>query len=180
MRLTSAAGVVALALLGTVILLMRLRDPARKSEPKQGLPSTNEPSTQAAPVSQAAQAEAPYLGSAAATSDSRLPPTSSAQGEASIMARLHELGETDPALSLELAREGNARYLQGPGAAERGWVICKSLTNLERFDEAREEAKKVVKQFPGTSWAMDVTAHILIHPGTHPSERGSGKKYELQ
>lgn len=96
------------------------------------------------------------------------------------MRQLHDLGETNPLLSLKLAREGNARFPQGPGAAERGWIICKALTNLERFDEAREEAKVMVKQFPGTSWAMDLTAHILIHPGTHPSERGFGKKYELE
>ncbi len=96
------------------------------------------------------------------------------------MAKLHELGELNPTLSVQLAREGNERYPSGAGAAERGWIICKSLTNLERFDEARAEAKLMVQQYPGTSWANDVTKHILINPGTHPTERGYGKKYELE
>ncbi len=96
------------------------------------------------------------------------------------MANLHALGETDPALSLELARQGNARFPSGPGAAERAWIVCKALTNLERFDEAHEEAEVMVKRYPGTPWAMDVTRHILVNPGTHPAERGYGKRYELE
>jgi hypothetical protein len=109
-----------------------------------------------------------------------LPAKSNTQDEASLMAKLRDLVETDPARALELAREGNSRFPTGEGAAERGWVICKALTNMERFNEARDEAKGMVRKFPGTSWAMDVTKHILINPGTHPSERGYGKQYELE
>ncbi len=36
------------------------------------------------------------------------------------------------------------------------------------------------QKFPGTTWANDITEHLLINPGTHPAERGYGKKYELE
>ncbi len=100
--------------------------------------------------------------------------------EATLLTQMRGVVETDPELALRLAREGNTRYPNGKDGAERGWIICKALTNLRRFDEAREEAKIMVKQYPGTSFAGDITKHILINPGTHPSERGYGKELELE
>jgi hypothetical protein len=99
--------------------------------------------------------------------------------EASLMKRLHELGETDPPAALELALEGNARFPSSSSAPERGWVICRSLVSMQRFDEAVAEARLVVERYPSTPWALDVERHLLINPMSDPSERGSGKRFEL-
>lgn len=99
--------------------------------------------------------------------DHEIPPD-----EESLMAKLRRLGETNPPLSLELARAGNDRYPTSPHAAERGWRLVKSLVNLKRFEEARAEAVILVDQHRDTPWAQDVARHLLVNPLTHPSERG--------
>src|SRR6478609_3381868 len=66
--------------------------------------------------------------------------------EATIMQRLHAIGEADPAAALALAFEGNARFPASADAPERGWIICRSLVELRRFPEAVAEARVVVEQ----------------------------------
>jgi hypothetical protein len=100
--------------------------------------------------------------------------------EAALMKRLHELGENDPPASLLLALDGNARFPGSADAPERGWIICKSLVNMQRFQEAVAEARLVVERYPSTPWALDVERHLLVNPMTDPAERGYGKKYELE
>jgi hypothetical protein len=92
--------------------------------------------------------------------------------EAALMARLRELGQSDPALALEIAREGNERFSGSADAPERYHTLVKALENLGRFDEAREEARRMVDTYPGTPWTEDVERHVLRHPGKHPSQRG--------
>lgn len=77
---------------------------------------------------------------------------------------LQELLDKDPATALLRARKDLARDPNGPDAAERNWVIVKSLAVLGRYEEARGEAKTMVAKFPGTRWANDVERHILAHP----------------
>ena len=96
------------------------------------------------------------------------------------MKNLHELGEAAPAASLRLALEGNARFPTSLQAPERGWIICKSLVNMQRFQEAVAEARVVVEQYPNTPWALDIARHLLVNPMTDPAERGYGKTYELE
>ncbi len=86
------------------------------------------------------------------------------------MQTLRELGDSAPLLSLELAREGNRHYASSPDAAERGWYICKALVNLERFYDAREEAREMVTRFRGTAWAVDVERHLLVNPLDLPGD----------
>ena len=88
------------------------------------------------------------------------------------MRRLRELGQSDPALALEIAREGNERFSGSADAPERYHTLIKALENLGRFDEAREEARRMVDTYPGTPWTEDVERHVLRHPGKHPSQRG--------
>ncbi len=88
------------------------------------------------------------------------------------MTRLRELGQSDPALALEIAREGNERFSGSADAPERYHTLIKALENLGRFDEAREEARRMVDTYPGTPWTEDVERHVLRHPGQHPSQRG--------
>ena len=88
------------------------------------------------------------------------------------MARLRELGQSDPALVVRIAREGNRRFSGSADAPERTHALIKALENLDRFEEAREEAQKMADLYPGTSWTEDVVRHVLSQPGKHPSQRG--------
>ena len=83
--------------------------------------------------------------------------------EAALMVRLHQLGETDPPLSLRLAREGNARFPNTPAAPERAFVVVKSLVDMTRFKEAQEEARLMVKNYPNDPHTFDVERHLLSY-----------------
>ena len=100
--------------------------------------------------------------------------------EASTMKRLHELRERDPATELGLALAGNLQFPRSPDAPERGWIICRSLVDLQRFPEAVAEARVVVEQYPNTPWALDIERHLLVNPMSDPSERGYGHRSELE
>lgn len=80
------------------------------------------------------------------------------------MEKLRALGATDPPQTIALARDGNKRFPDSADAPERAWMVVKSLTNMENFKEARDEAEVMVKQYPGTSWALDVQRHLLSNP----------------
>lgn len=84
--------------------------------------------------------------------------------EPATMKLLRELGDSMPTMSLALAREANRRFPNSADAAERGFYICKSLVNLERFQEAQEEARVIVERFRGTPWAEDLERHLLVNP----------------
>jgi hypothetical protein len=84
--------------------------------------------------------------------------------EAALMVRLRQLGETDPPLSLRLAREGNARFPNSPDAPERAFIVVKSLVDLARFKEAQGEARKMLKAYPNDPRTLDVERHLLSNP----------------
>lgn len=100
--------------------------------------------------------------------------------EPSLMSKLRGLGETNPLLTLQLARQGNSRFPESADAPERGWMICKSLVNMQRFEEAKTEARIMVDKYPDTPWTVDVQKHLLVNPLTDPTERGYGKKSESE
>jgi len=80
------------------------------------------------------------------------------------MARLHGVDGTDPRQALALAREGNERFPNGPGAAERAAIVVKSLALQGRLSEARGEAEIMVNRYAGTRWAREVEQHTGAHP----------------
>jgi hypothetical protein len=80
------------------------------------------------------------------------------------MVRLRQLEETDPPLSLRLAREGNARFPNGPDAPERAFIVVKSLVDMARFKEAQQEARKMLKAYPNDPRTLDVERHLLSNP----------------
>jgi hypothetical protein len=100
--------------------------------------------------------------------------------ETALMAQIRDLGSKDPLLALTLAREGERRFPGSSEAAERNWVIVKSLDSLSRFEEARAEAQIMLGKYRGTRWAEDVYRHVLLNPPNHPAERGHGKTLELE
>jgi hypothetical protein len=53
------------------------------------------------------------------------------------------------------------------------------LAALGRFHDAQVEARLLVHQYPDTTWAGDVTRHLLTQPLEDPSQRGYGKSSEL-
>jgi hypothetical protein len=83
---------------------------------------------------------------------------------AALLAKLHDLAASDPASSLRLAKEALARFPDSPDAPEFEWTVVRSLINLQRFDEARDEARSMIKKYPGTSWSSDVQRHVLSNP----------------
>jgi hypothetical protein len=84
--------------------------------------------------------------------------------EASLMAKLHDLAASDPPLSLGLAREAVARFPDSPNAPEFEWNVVKALANMGDFKAAEDEARVMVKKFPGNDFAADVDRHLLNHP----------------
>jgi hypothetical protein len=86
-----------------------------------------------------------------------------------LMPKLRELTTKDPESALRLAREANARFPNSRDAAERAWIVVKSLDNLKRFHEGQAEARIMVERYRGTSWAADVERHTLVYPLDQPS-----------
>lgn len=77
---------------------------------------------------------------------------------------LQALLEKDPAEALKVARRDLAKDPTGPDAAERNWVIVKSLAVSGHYEDARREAEVMVPKFRDTRWANDIERHILAHP----------------
>jgi hypothetical protein len=84
--------------------------------------------------------------------------------EATLMVRLHQLAETEPPISLELAREGNALFPHTPDAPERAFIVVKSLVDMGRFKEAQQEARRMLKDYPQDPHTLDVERHLLSNP----------------
>jgi len=89
--------------------------------------------------------------------------------EASLLSRLHDLAASDPPRSLELAREAVARFPDGANAPEFEWNVVKALANMDRYGEAEEEARSMLRRFPGSAFSEDVEHHLLNHPPNPPS-----------
>jgi hypothetical protein len=167
MKSTSLAALVAGgALLVAAVFWLRAGDDERpvRAAPRE---ARKEPESTRAPAPSSVSTARPSAPLSAPSAGTRQFPD-----EAALMARLRELGQRDPALALEIAREGNERFSGSADAPERYHTLIKALENLGRFDEAREEAQRMVDTYPGTPWTEDVERHVLRHPGRHPSQRG--------
>lgn len=158
----SAGGILTLVAAGFALSLH-----GRSSEPQpSGLPTAvTEPVATTAPAVAATIAAV-----ASASSPPVTTPPTEALTEPDLMAKLRDLGATAPLLTLQLAREGNQRFANSSDAAERTWYVVKSLSDLGRHDEAREEARKMVELFPRNRFTSDVVRHTLIHPPGPPAQ----------
>ncbi|HXX69460.1 MAG TPA: hypothetical protein VEK07_19915 [Polyangiaceae bacterium] len=79
------------------------------------------------------------------------PPSSD---EAALMTRLR--AATDPALALDLAREGNRRFPDSADAPERASIEIHALAAQGRASEARETAEEMVNRYPDSPWVREV------------------------
>jgi TolA-binding protein len=170
---------VALGALGVGVVAGRHRhqDAVVSADPSEGAARETEPPAASTP----APVRAPEPVPAAQPVMAKGPPPAAgpAATESELMAAIRNLGASDPARALELARDGNRRFPKSADAAERSWTICKSLAALGRSSEAQVEARLLVHQYPDTTWANDVTRHLLTQPLADPAQRGYGKSSEL-
>jgi TolA-binding protein len=157
------AGAIALAV---ILALFALRDKRpRRSPPREATPVVEATPSEPAPVavkpippSSAPLVTGPKLGKPAG------PEGGKRLDEASLLAKLHDLAASDPPLSLRLAREAVALFPDSPNAPEFAWNVAKALFNMGRMKEAEDEARVMVKKYPGNYFAGDVEHHLLNHP----------------
>jgi hypothetical protein len=163
-------GVVALAiLLGAFALRhkppqppsVEERDTVASVRPALDPDAVRKPQPPTSPPTSASRSEAHYQQPAGKDAGTLL-------DEASLMAKLHELAASDPPLSLKLAREALARFPNSPEAPEFEWNFVKALANMERYKEAEEAARVMVKKYPDNHFAADVDRHLLNHPPNPP------------
>jgi hypothetical protein len=161
-----ALGVIALAvLLGAFALRhkppqppsVEERDTVASVPPAVHPDSARKPQPATPPPASASRGAAHYRQPAEPDAGKRL-------DEASLMAKLHDLAASDPPLSLQLAREAVARFPDSPNAPEFEWNVVKAMANMEHYNEAEDEARVMVKKYPGNNFAADVDRHLLNHP----------------
>jgi type IV secretory pathway VirB10-like protein len=92
-----------------------------------------------------------------------------ADDEERAMEELRALWPKQPERALAVAEQDRRRFGASAFAAEREWIVVRSLTNLDRFDEAREEARRMLELYPNDSFSADVKRHVLIHPPGPPT-----------
>lgn len=63
---------------------------------------------------------------------------------------------SDPALAIELAREGNRRFPASPAAPERASILIHVLAEEGLSSQARGEAEDMVNRYPDSAWVREV------------------------
>jgi hypothetical protein len=162
-RTVAALGVVVLAvLIGALVL----RDKGQKMESsEQADPSADEP------VAVNVETHRPAIPSSVGVTmrASAQPPSAKLQDEASLLATLHELGASDPPRSLAVAKEAVQRFPKSPNAPEFQWNVVKSLYNMRRLEEAKDEGRIMLWKYPDSRFTSDVARH-LVNPQPNPSD----------
>jgi len=164
---TVVLGAAGVAVLAAVIGVFALRDPAPSPVPSTEATNPVAVAIQSEPNTAVAKPLPPLPAPLIAGPRLRKPPEPDAGkrlDEASMMTRLHDLAASDPPLSLQLAREAVARFPDSPNAPEFEWNVVKSLANMGRYKEAEDEARVMVKKYPGNDFAADVDRHLIHHP----------------
>jgi hypothetical protein len=78
------------------------------------------------------------------------------------MARLRD-ARSNPALAIDLAREGDRRFPDSPAAAERASILIHALADEGRAMEARGEAESVVNRYPDSLWVLEIEQFTGAH-----------------
>jgi hypothetical protein len=84
-----------------------------------------------------------------------------------ILTKLHELAASDPEQSLKWARAALERSPRGPSAPEFEWNVVKALFNMGRLEDAQDEARIMVRDYPESDLSGDVVRHVL-NPQPNP------------
>ena len=88
--------------------------------------------------------------------------------EAALLAKIDELGPSNLPLTVELARDALARFPDSPRAPEFAMNLAKALLHMGRVEEAREEARLMLKKYPQSPFTREVEHHLLTNPPNPP------------
>jgi hypothetical protein len=83
--------------------------------------------------------------------------------EARLMTRLRAAAESDPALAITLAREGNRRFPDSADAPERTSILIHALSATGQSMQARGEAEAMVNHYPDSAWVREVERFTGAH-----------------
>jgi hypothetical protein len=83
--------------------------------------------------------------------------------EARLMARLRIAAGSDPALAVQLAREGNHRFADSRDAPERTSILIHALAGQDHSMEARGEAEAMVNHYPDSEWVREIERFTGAH-----------------
>jgi hypothetical protein len=134
----------------------------RPSPPSLPQAPTNEtPTALPASPSPAPSTVGPDPGAAAPTTNSATAPV--LLDEPALMARLRWLRESDAALRVDLAREGNRRFPDTADAPERASILIHALATLGRSSEARGAAEEMVNHYPDSDWVQEIEHFTGAH-----------------
>ena len=79
------------------------------------------------------------------------------------MARLRVAAASDPALAVQLAREGNRRFADSRDAPERTSILIHALAGEDLAMEARGEAEEMVNHYPDSEWVREIERFTGAH-----------------
>ena len=154
------------ATIGTVLLLAlshgaKQRAPGDAPDAVPTLSTSLE--TTAAPEPAPPRAEGSTAPLAAAAGVGALTPDAGAFDEAELMRLLRSASGNDPALAVELAREGNRRFPASPEAPERTSIMIHALSEQGLTSEARGAAEDMVNRYPDSSWVREIERFTGAH-----------------
>jgi hypothetical protein len=173
-RVFAVAG--ALALFGALLVYTLPRTPAPRAEhARAATPRAPEPvASDAEPgASGAIVASAPAPLSA--SGDAKHPTPSETFDEPELMRLLRSARGNDPALAVELAREGNRRFPTSPDAPERASILIHALSEEGRTSEARGEAEDMVNRYPDSTWVQEIERFTGAHRHRNVRVNAEGK-----
>jgi hypothetical protein len=123
------------------------------------------PAENAAPAP--ARAPAASTGAAGQRPPAAAGPLSAAElahlDETRLMARLRAAAGSDPALAVQLAREGNRRFPDSAAAPERASILIHALAGENLGTEARGEAENMVNHYPDSEWVREIERFTGAH-----------------
>jgi hypothetical protein len=97
-----------------------------------------------------------------------LPDAAKPADPAALLAKINELGPSNLPLTVELARDALARFPDSPTAPEFAMNLAKALLHMGRVDEAREEARRMLRNYPDSPFTREVEHHLLTNPPNPP------------
>lgn len=83
--------------------------------------------------------------------------------EPQLMVRLRSIKDSNPAVAIDLARDGNRRFPDSADAPERHSILIHALANAERRSEARGEAEQMVNHYPDSDWVREIEGFTGAH-----------------
>lgn len=83
--------------------------------------------------------------------------------DTSLAAAMHALEDSNPARALELARQGQSQWPNGPRAPEFAAAEVKCLYRLGKPSEGRGAAEAMVNKYPTSPWADEVERQTGAH-----------------